>query len=366
MKTKPVSILFFSILIALAAAFTLLFSANQSSIQASAPESQSTSPFITEFPLPNQGAPRYLIQVGGDFWFTAPGVNAIGRLIVTDTLDFDYTFYTIPTANSDPYQLVSDGSNIWFTQRAGNKIGKLEMATGLFTQYDILTSNSAPTGITRAPNGTLWFVQRSGNKLASLNPGNGAITEFPYPTANALLQDVAAAPNGQGVWLTSPGLRRLSYFEFSSQTYTDTPTSDPLFGIFTPNQVAVDASSVPWASSTNGWVGRYLATTLTFFRWYQVAPQSANLGDLLLFSGGGNTTTWFTDATSGYVGYIQTSASSGNIVSLWRHPLSNRAPVGIQVDANQSIWLADSQNHMIIKWDAPYVFNNYLPVVVKP
>ncbi|MBK8987163.1 MAG: hypothetical protein IPM39_13970 [Chloroflexi bacterium] len=364
MNHKRISVLFVSIAAAFVA-MTLLFS-SQHALQASPNAAPAASPFVTEYPLPNTGAPRYLIRTGSSsFWFTAPGVNAIGHLIVTDTLTYGYTFYTIPTANSDPYQLASDGSNIWFTQRAGNKIGKLVMATGVFTEYPIPTGDSAPTGITIAPDGLVWFVQRTGNKVAKLDPDTGQITEYAYTRPNANLEDIAAAPNGTMVWFTAPAVQKLASFTISSETFDDTSTSDPVAGIFTPNQTAVNTDNVAWVSTTNGLIGFDFGTTISLFRWYTAAPASANLSDLLLVNSGSTTTAWFSDSASGYVGRVTTN-SNGSIASSWRFPLLNRTPQGIQVDANQVIWLADSQNHMIIRWEPPYFFVAYLPSISIP
>jgi virginiamycin B lyase len=318
------------------------------------------SPFITEYPLPNMGAPRYLIRAADNgLWFTAPGVNAIGRF---DTTSLDYTFYSIPTPNSDPYQLVSDGANIWFTQRAANKIGKLVIATGDITEYVVPTGNSFPTGITVAPNGIVWFVERAGNKLGKLDPTTESFTEYPYPRANSLLEDVVATSDGTMVWFTAPGVNYLVSFTFNTATFDETPTSDPLTGFFTPNQVALEANTIPWVSTTNGKIGRYLSTTTTYFRLYTVAPQSANLSDFLLVNNGNNLSAWFSDATTGYIGQHKTNAG-GNVILSWRFPLANRTPNGLSVDDDDVLWIADGQNHMLIKWVPPYFYSTYLPIV---
>ena len=239
------------------------------------------------------------------------------------------------------------------------------MATGVFTEYPIPTGNSAPTGITIAPDGLVWFVQRTGNKVAKLDPATGQITEYSYPRPNGMLEDVDASPNGAKIWFTAPGVNRLVSFIIADQDFEEIPTSEPPSSIYEPNQTAVNIDNVPWVSTTNGRIGFNFDTTISIFRWYAAAPDSANLGDLLLVNSGSTTTAWFSDAASGYVGRVTTN-SNGSIASSWRFPLLNRTPQGIQVDANQVIWLADSQNHMIIRWEPPYFFVAYLPSISTP
>ncbi len=88
---------------------------------------------LVEYPIPMaDSAPRNIVvEAPGRIWFTAENGNSIGRLVVTNTLDYQFTMYNIPTANSQPYDLAFDGSNyIWFTELAGNKIGRLDIGNG--------------------------------------------------------------------------------------------------------------------------------------------------------------------------------------------------------------------------------------------
>ncbi len=63
---------------------------------------------------------------------------------------------------------------LWFTALGSNKIGKLDHANGNVTYYTIPTANSQPTGIT-VGGGYVWFVERTGDKLGRLDRDSGAI-----------------------------------------------------------------------------------------------------------------------------------------------------------------------------------------------
>src|SRR2546425_277776 len=85
------------------------------------------------------------------------------------------TEFTIPTANSGPYEITSgpDG-NLWFTEINTNKIGKITTA-GVITEFTVPTANSGPLGITTGPDGNLWFTE-GGGKIAKCTTA-GRITE---------------------------------------------------------------------------------------------------------------------------------------------------------------------------------------------
>ena len=78
--------------------------------------------YLSEYPVP--GRPQSIaVEAPNRVWFTLPEENQIGRLVVTSPVSYTVTTYTVPTANSQPYDLKYAGGYIWFTERLGNKIG---------------------------------------------------------------------------------------------------------------------------------------------------------------------------------------------------------------------------------------------------
>lgn len=354
-----------AVLLALISAL-LIAPLSESSAATKEPAAVTDSQFITSYPLPNEGAPQYLLQADDHFWFTAPGDNAIGKLVVTSTVDYSYTFFPLPTENSAPYDLAWDGTNVWFTALAANKIGKLNAASGDITEYDIPTANSEPTGITVSANGTIWFVERSGNNLGAFDPATETFTEHPYDRSDAALEDVAAQPSGNHIWFTAPGVNRLVRFDPSAEEFRDVPTSE--FGIppYIPSQVVVDNGGNPWVSTAEGLVGRFAAATFQYFRWYRVGSENGEIDGLLWKADGDHNKLWFTESNTGSVGQLTTQAG-GTTISNWRFPITDEGgiPVGIVTEGDGTVWVADSGNHTLLQWSPPYVFSTYLPAIRK-
>lgn len=344
------------------AVFILSTAAPSVAAEAGPQGTSADSPFVATYPLGNEGAPRNLIQVGDDLWFTAPGINSIGHLTV-DTQN--YRFDKIPTANSDPYDLVWDGESIWFTERTGNKIGKLDIDTGNIVEYPVPTLNSQPTGIAVTPDGTIWFVERAGNKLASFDPSNSQFTEIPYDRANALLEDIAVNQAGDQIWFTAPGVGRLLVYEPGFEGFRVYPTSTP-GATYTPSQVVVDNLEDPWVSTENGLIGRLALSTVGYFRWYRVGATNSEINGLTWLREGSRNKLWFTESNTGMAGLLVTKAD-GDTVSNWRFPMVSEggAPFGIVVQPDGTVWVADSGNDLLLRWSPPYVYSIYLPVIMR-
>lgn len=330
-----------------------------------AEETAVASPFITTYPLPNQGEPRSLIQANDQFWFTAPGINAIGKLVVTSTVDYAYTFYTIPTANSFPYDLTWDGEHVWFTELAGNQIGKLHPPSGNITEYAVLTANSEPTGISVTADGVIWFTERAGNNLTSFDPATETFTEHLYPRPDALLEDVVAQPTSNLVWFTAPGVTQLGWYNKNTEQFDDVPTSS--FGVppYTPSQVDIDNRGDPWVSTHQGRIGRFAASTVQLFRWYRVGPEDSEIDGLIWTAEGDKNRLWFTESNTGYGGQLTTKADGGTLYKS-RFPITEDGgqPFGVMAETNGAVWIADSNNHMLLSWSPPYAFFTYLPTIL--
>jgi len=66
-------------------------------------------------------------------------------------------------------------------------------------EFAVPTSNSAPRGITAAPDGNLWFTEEAGNKIGRISP-TGAISEFPL-AVGAMPGGIVAGPDGN-LWFS--------------------------------------------------------------------------------------------------------------------------------------------------------------------
>jgi streptogramin lyase len=268
----------------------------------------------------------------------------------------------VPTTASYPYDLQFAGESVWFTQRDGNKIGRLDPATSAFTEYDIPTSDSEPTGIA-VRTGTpivVWFTERAANQLGQLvitDTTTAEFLEYPLPTAypNAYPQDVEIF-NTDSIWFTAPGVGRIGWFKPS------------LVGtIFNPYEM-IFSGGEPWSISkgsgnTEVWftdrsgnrVGTYFPQTISIFLWYSVPTNSSNPYDVVAQQG----RVWMTEEVGRHVGEV---AEESNTI----HEYGVDATLhGLDVDGNQHIWFAEYSANKIGEWKPPYFYMVMLPLVSR-
>jgi virginiamycin B lyase len=331
--------------------------------------STSSSAHLTEFVIPPAvgSAPLNIaLEAPGRIWFTMPAANAIGSLIVTSTVEYQFSRYDVPTANSEPYDLVYKNGYVWFTQRAGNQIGRLNTANGLFTEFVVPTPNSKPAGIGLAPDGTVWFVERAGNNVSRLNPASGTFTVFPYPAADAALEDVFVQ-NDDSIWVTAFNLGRLVNFRPSRWGSPSAFFNVPAGSNSQPFGVTVASDGFPWitAQGTNR-VGRFTPTTLSDWRWWDIPTAGSGLTGIALSTSSALNYAWFTERSSGKVGQLIT-LPTGQLVSLaeYQLPSPNSQPHGIAVDSSHHVWIAAHGSNMIARWQPPYFHFAYLPIVAR-
>lgn len=325
--------------------------------------------FLVEYPVPRaNGQPRNIVvESPGRVWFTLPGANAIGRLVVTTSTNFTFTIFDVPTAASEPYDLAFDGTYIWFTEKAGNKIGRLTVANGNIVEYPVPTANSQPTGIDVAPNGKVWFVQKTGNKIASFDPTNSQFSETPYTRSGGQLEDVAVE-SATKIWFTAPGVNRAVQFVTTNSSFVEVVVSD--FGVppYPAATIAMGQDGAPWiAAETKDLVGRFTPGTLALWRWYQTPTAGGGTYGIAPASSGNLQYVWFTERDAGRVGLLLTR-STGQLISIVDRPLGspNSRPLGVAVDDDGHAWIAESGSNMIAEWRPPYFFFVYLPVVIRP
>ena len=105
------------------------------------------------------GQPLFLAFKGANLWFAMPVTNAIG---VFNINKHTYQKYTVPTANSGPWDVAVDTlGNIWFTEHFGNKIGSFNIKTHAFKEISTPATNSQPYGITVDKHNNVWFTENN-------------------------------------------------------------------------------------------------------------------------------------------------------------------------------------------------------------
>lgn len=358
-------IVFSFVVLSILIAITFTFSALSASSKG-APVSQ----LKTAYQIPSsEGKPFQLaVQSTGTpkiVWFTMTDADAIGELVITDTLDYSVNTYPL-AANSAPYDIVFDGSNtVWFTLSGTNRIGRINVNSKALNTVAIPSGNG-PRGIDIAPNGTVWFVQTGSNVVTSYVPSGGGFTNYAYPTANARLEETAVL-NNNAIWVSAPGAKRISKLTPSSSTFSNVPVQLlPGSATFEPTGMTVDATE-PWASgASQGVIGRHAPGTLSFWIWYRLqignfAPTKIDYQD-----GGTSKFIWFIDPTNQFAGRLQTD-KNGNLQKFDYTSIveSGALLTDIKVDASDTVWLVDQGTGRIITWNPPYFVYLHLPYIFK-
>lgn len=314
---------------------------------------------LTEYSIP--GSPLYVsVEVPGRIWFTLPEQNAVGRLIVTSTTEYSVVTYTVPTANSQPYDLKYAGGFVWFTEQAGNKIGRLNPTDGSIVEFTIPTGDSQPAGIDVLPGPPVqvWFAERMGNKLGRLvvtSTADYRFTEYPLQYSGAQPEDVFIE-SADSIWFTAPGANRIGNLKPSVW-----PSWDSFAWVYTgggskPKAIKSDGKSA-WFTEPNGnRIGQYFYSTVTWLNWYTLTFPNSGLYDIAL--GQGNV--WFTESDGNRVGWL-----IPNLRQFREFGLSaGSAPKGLEVDNIGCAWIAESGRNRIAAWCSPY-FYLYMPIVMR-
>lgn len=307
------------------------------------------------------GAPAQNIAVDetGRAWFTLPSVDKLAAVTAEGVITYYPTDAGIMPLGGYPYDVAAEGNNIWFTLLLANQIGKLDTTTNTFTFYPIPTADSEPTGIS-VGGGYIWFVERQGDKLGRLNPADGTITEFynwvvdsrnPVDMKDAELEDVAWASDA--VWITGPKFKNqvAAYVEVQDR-FIPSPAGTGA----SPMQLFVDGSGNIWVTFTGfGKIGRSAINTLGVWDFYDLPVGSHGPVGLFVSESNNQRRVWYTRPGSDRVGFMVVSFT-GRRLGVWEtiSPISAGAPWGIAANADGVVWGASSASNTSIIWNPPY------------
>ncbi|WP_420627292.1 virginiamycin B lyase family protein [Candidatus Leptofilum sp.] len=336
-----------------------------------------TSGFITEYPIPiaNSAPQSIVVETSGPpatVWFTMPDADAIGRLVVTDTLNFTFTtFGTMDgiTTSSAPHDLVYAAANslIWFTEPGNASLGRLDTTNGNITEIP-LPDNHVPLNLDIAPNGLLYMTSPTTNHLLSYDPGSTNFTLYPYDATGGNPTHIDILGNNS-IWITSPATNHVAEIKPSTgSNFIKIPVQD--FGIppYPPSGLTLDGSA-PWitANSMNR-VGRYAEGTLTFWRWYEILPENSGAGAIAYTSASTFKYLWFVQTDLGRVGRMTLNSSDNDLLTLSAHALAgtDSRPTDIAVDENGIAWITGKGSNVIGQWVPPYATYVNLPLIQKP
>lgn len=328
---------------------------------------------IAEYAIPTAtGGPQSIaVQAPGHVWFTLPQENAIGKLVVTSTVDYDFTIHPLPTAGSEPYDLVYDGRFIWFTERAGNKLGQFDTLTHILTETVLTPADSLPTSIAMAPNGSLWLTKpgASTGNISRYDPATMTFQNYTYSkagTPTAVPHEITVI-NNTLIAFTVPTINAVIELDLDPTTVFKEIILNTVVGdSFPPGGLTSDGQSVWVSAPTKSWVGRHVPGTLSNFLWLNLASNTAAPTSLFYKAAGGFRQIWYVGTESSHMGNVVVDADGRKVSSLdFILPDANSLPTDIAVDANDHAWITESGSNKIAEWRPPYTVPVYLPLITK-
>ena len=322
-------------------------------------------PLLVEHDIPLANARPLNIAVADDgtVWFTMPERNQIGRLVVNAGVP-TFTAFSVPTANSFPYDLVVGVDSVWFTERDGNKIGRFVITTETFSEYTIPTANSKPLGITLDRRGDVWFAESNMPKIGVFKVGATSFTEFTAPGSSIVFGDIAVSP-GDLISIASTGNNSVYQFDINRQQFGRIPLNQLGQPSKTPGGIALDTRGEPWAALPNdAQIARSNPGTLTLWEFFNVSPGNAQPEQLVYQRADGLDVLWYTDRR-GNVGRLIADATKPSNVAYIPLPDANSQPFGIAQGGDGTLWIADRGANSVVEWRQPYLFRLMLPVVER-
>lgn len=355
-------------------AFTTIASAKQVEIP---PSPAVPGDLIIEYQI-SGSALNIVSAAPNDIWFTMPTANKIGHIVVDSAGAATVTEYSVPTANSEPYDLVFDSINnaIWFTEKSASQLGRLDIATQVITEIGTIpTANSMPTGITIAPDDSIWFAESGANKLGQYVPSTNTFSESPAYTpttagvTNAEFHDIAIADSGAKVWVTSPADHQVLQYLTQTNGFSSLALSgpfDPIAGSSRqPYNITYAGGDIVWLTDiANNQIGQLSQGTLANVAWYTLPTSASNPTGITFGTTGGPGTIFFTGNTTDLAGSLSNSGDGSRAPSEYNLS-SGSQPAGITMDSSGNVWIALGGSNKIALWQAPYYELIFLPIISR-
>lgn len=317
------------------------------------------TPLLVEYPVP--GNPQHVVvQSPGRVWFTLPDQNAVGLLVVTSTTEYQVITYT--TTVTEPYAIDYASGAVWFTGRAANKIGRLDPTTGLIAEFPITTTEGVTLGVAGldAVAGSpvrVWFTEAEGNALGQLvvtDTTTYQVYEYPLPTAwgDGQPQDIFFKAQNN-IWFTAPGANAIGNFISSTGNFVQRNAGTGS----QPWSIVMDSGGYPWFTEIAGsQIGKFFPQTIAIFDWYALPHTSSEPYDIAVGQG----YIWFTERAGNRVGQLSPSTRA-----IYEFSLPEAGPLGLAIDTNGVVWIAEGSQSAIAVWQPPYFRAVYLPLVIK-
>jgi virginiamycin B lyase len=294
-------------------------------------------------PGPDRVPTVLVIGPGGDIWAAAGGGGyanlsnvPLNNRIVQLSADRKFSEFQTPTSESAPTSIkrAPDGT-LWFTERVGNNIGRLDPLSGRITEFPVPTATAGLTGIAVGGNGLVWFTEKNASKIGQLNPATGEIRELPTPHPEAEPSTVVVDHQGN-IWFDERGANNLVQLNpnTGAMRQYQVPTKDSRVIGLVP-----DRRGYLWFLELRGnKVGRLDVATGQIVEYTIPSSLAAPFKAVLDRHG----RLWFTEAFGGKIGVLQ-----GDKLFEFALPSKDSMPGGIEIDAEDNLWFTEQVGNAI-------------------
>nr|WP_245712910.1 hydrolase [Micromonospora nigra] len=141
----------------------------------------------------------------GGVWFTAPGLNQIGRIV---TASGDLTMLDLPVPEARAAMLTVDGAGRpWVALNAASALAYVNDGAVRIVELPAGRAPAAPVGIAASPAG-IWYADIAGGCVGRVDP-SGSVEKISFTDAACRPHAVAADTDG-GCWVTLWGSAQLA------------------------------------------------------------------------------------------------------------------------------------------------------------
>jgi len=237
-------------------------------------------------------------------------------------------------------------------------------------EFEVPTPDSAPLAITTDSNGRIWFTESNVSKLGMFDPVNRTFKEFDVPGVGDMW-GVTVDLDGH-VWMTQyagkgsvnpggtiigGGIGRLVAFDIVNESFTS--IAIPGNGSF-PMRITVDKENRIWFTEfLGGKIGEYDQVSKRL-QEFPLPNNSSGPADLTFDKDG---SLWFTEAYSQRVGKfdVLTHSISQFNLSVETPPGIVESPVGLGVDHEGNVWVADHGGSWIVRFEPATGITTHYP-----
>ncbi len=243
------------------------------------------------------------------------------------------------------------------------------------TEFKISTACTQPLAITTDPQGNVWFAQTNTGNIAKFDPATEQFTEYENPSwpegGRSMMWGIDYSYDGT-LWYTDDALD--SIWKFSTNDLTYERINYPASGDSLPQHIKIRGGQI----IINDFYGGKLSlfdTRQSEQQSYQNIPTPIPGSFVAGFDvdSGGNI--WYTNwilqeggalVKFDYEGLSETAETSDNSTApkfsnAYRLPSSLGTPIGLSVDQNDDIWIADTASNSFFKFSpSDEKFTKYL------